>query len=265
MNHGVVTLRVGLSLGTAVEASVNVLRVAGMFGLGLDEQREMVVIPPTELTLRRGEIVFVTGPSGSGKSSLLRLIAEGLAGHAEAYAQRLEDLPALADKPLVDCFAGRTLEEVTALLAVAGLNDAWVMLRRPGELSDGQRYRLRLAQGLSLAGKGWDAKPQAAGDMRTPALRPSPQPSATPGGQEAAGRWVVLLADEFGATLDRVTAKVIARNVRKWVKRSGACLVVATTHDDLLESLAPDVLVYKDLGGGMEVLQREGFAADERG
>ena len=66
----------------------------------------------------------------------------------------------------------------------------------------------------------------------------------------------VVIADEFCATLDRVTAKVIARNVRKWVNHTNACFIAATTHDDLLEYLAPDVLIEKHLGERMDLLEK---------
>ena len=138
-------------------------------------------------------------------------------------------LPEPADRPLVESLDdGRAdLERVLGWLSLAGLNDAFVMLRRPSELSDGQRYRFRLARCMALAERG------------------------TPGGL------VVVLADEFGAALDRTTAAVLARNVRRWVTRRGVVFLAATTHDDLLEPLEPDVLVVKALGAGIEVLTRK--------
>jgi len=98
------------------------------------------------------------------------------------------------------------------------------MLRKPSELSDGQRYRLRLAQTIDLAQR------------------------------ESSG--AVILADEFAATLDRQTAQVIARNVRRWTSKTAHTFVAATTHDDLLEALEPDVLVFKGLGDQLQVLTR---------
>ena len=59
----------------------------------------------------------------------------------------------------------------------------------------------------------------------------------------------------IGTTLG-VTAMVIAHNVRKWVSKSDACFIAATTHDDLLESLAPDVLIEKHLGERMDVREK---------
>ena len=46
------------SYGTVVEASPHVLRVATMFGLGIDQRRTQVVVPATRLVLRGGELVL---------------------------------------------------------------------------------------------------------------------------------------------------------------------------------------------------------------
>ncbi|MCC7409492.1 MAG: ATP-binding cassette domain-containing protein [Phycisphaeraceae bacterium] len=212
---------------TAVEVSPNVLRVAGMFGLGVDRRRVMEVLPEVRLELRAGWIVFVTGPSGGGKSTLLRCLKGAVAGREDAEVLDLAEMPGVAERALVDCFEGESLEGVMGLLSVAGLNDAFVMLRKPSELSDGQRYRLRLARAMWRCERGEAQKLQ------------------------------VVVADEFGATLDRVTAGVIAANLRKWVSRNGSsCWVVATTHDDLLEGLEPDVVVEKGLGVRVEVASR---------
>ncbi|MCE9590192.1 MAG: ABC transporter [Planctomycetes bacterium] len=241
MKHSI-TLELSMSRPSAVVPSEHVLRVAAMFGLGIDEGREVVIVPPMRLTLVPGRVVFVTGASGGGKSTILNLIERGLSEGSfagEARVIRFDRLPEPADRPLVDGFGEAPLERVLAWLSLAGLNDAFVMLRRPCELSDGQRYRLRLAQAFQAV--------------------------------EGEERFCVVLADEFGATLDRVTAKVIARNVRRWVrngeredakpraageKRGGVCFVAATTHDDLLEALEPDVLIEKQAGSGVEVAVR---------
>lgn len=209
-------------VATAVRPSQRVLETASMFGLGVDERRTMQVVRRRDIPLPVSEVVFVTGPSGGGKSTILALI------HRQCQRKgirvvRFDDALPLPEVPLVDALDG-SLADVMSLLAMVGLGDAFVMLRCPGELSDGQRYRLRLAQTVQLAQR------------------------------EAAG--AVILADEFAATLDRLTAKVFAGNVHRWVRRTGHTFVAATTHDDLLETLAPKVLVYKGLGEQMEVRRR---------
>jgi len=224
-----VDVQVSWSYSTSVEPTARVCELASMFGLGVDERRRIEVVPPVQLTLAPGRLVFVTGASGGGKTTLLRLIGAELAGRADVRVIDFAAIePADRDRPLIET-AGPTLEDATRRLALAGLNDAFVMLRRPRELSDGQRYRWRLALAI---GRCEDAA------------------------QQGADAWPVVLADEFGSTLDRRTAQVIARHVRRWSQRGGVCVIAATTHDDLLEALDPDVLVVQEPGRGIEIRTR---------
>ncbi len=207
-----------------------------MFGLGVDQQRRITVVPPIELELRGGQVVFVTGASGGGKSTLLRLVREQLqASRRRIPVIDFHQLTPPADRPLVDCFEA-PLESTVRWLSLAGLNDAFVMLRRPGELSDGQRYRLRLAQTLAAIDR--------------------------PGGESGQVELTVVMADEFAATLDRQTARIIARNIRKAMTRLArqdrpVCFIAVTSHDDLLESLDPDTLIVQEPGERLQLLQRD--------
>lgn len=231
-----VTLTVHREVSTAVEPSRRVCEVASMFGLGVDERRRMTIVPRTELTLRRGQVVFITGASGGGKTTLLKLIRQACEARGDVRLIDLDDLDARGgescgeQRPLVDSL-GETLEQAVRGLSLAGLNDAFVMLRKPGELSDGQRYRWRLARAMAAA-------------------------EDSPGGAD--GRLTVATCDEFGSALDRLTARIIARNVRKWTERIGVCFVAATAHDDVLEDLRPDVLIVQKPGEPMQVMEREG-------
>ncbi|MCH7601193.1 MAG: hypothetical protein IIB54_00345, partial [Planctomycetes bacterium] len=163
-----------------------------------------------------------TGSSGGGKSTLLRLIGEACQDQ-NLTVLHFDELPELRDESLVDVF-DLPLDQTLAILAQVGLGDAFVMLRRPCELSDGQYHRLKLAQLMHIVGQ-------------------SNAPS-------------IVLADEFGATLDRLTATIIATTVRLWVRRTGCTFICATTHDDLLEALEPEMLIWVGPGGSMEVLSR---------
>jgi hypothetical protein len=51
------------------------------------------------------------------------------------------------------------------------------------------------------------------------------------------------LADEFAANLDRTLARVLSFNLRRLVTRTGVGMLVATTHEDLIDDLRPDLLV----------------------
>ena len=226
-------LTLSLSRDTHVAPSPRVMQVATMFGLGVDETKTLNLIPPTTIHLRPNSLIFITGPSGGGKSSLLALIAQATEDRlAEASLIRFDALPPLPDLPLVDALSEDTQDDdvmpALRLLSLVGLADAFIMLRKPSQLSEGQRYRLQLAQALALSSR-----------------------SCAP--------LCIILADEFGATLDRITAKIIARQIRKWTRTSKTplCVIAATMHDDLLESLEPDLLVEKGLGTAIEVVERQ--------
>lgn len=210
------------SVASAVEPSLRVMQTAAMFGLGVDEKRLIKIVPKCIIPLPISSIIFITGPSGSGKTTILRLIGEKVIAMG-LNVIRFDKLPDLPDLPLVDAF-DLPLEQITSLLALAGLGDAFVMLRKPSQLSDGQRYRLRLAQMFNIANSSEDSS--------------------------------IIIADEFVATLDRLTAKILARNAHRWVSKSKHTFIVATTHDDLLESLQPRILIVKDLDENIEVLTR---------
>jgi len=62
-----------------------------------------------------------------------------------------------------------------------------------------------------------------------------------------------LILDEFGATLDRETAKVIAWLLQKVVRQSGRTLIVATTHRNLFEDLNPTLFILKRFGPEADV------------
>ncbi|HJZ92078.1 MAG TPA: hypothetical protein VKE40_14480 [Gemmataceae bacterium] len=212
-----------------VRRSLATGQVADLFGLGADEPPH-IVAENVELDIRPGDLVLVSGPSGSGKSSLLR---EAGRQFSAVDAMKLK----LPDVPLVDALSG-PVEERLGLLAACGLSEARLVLRTPAELSDGQRYRFRLAFALGRFACG------------------SPL-------NEGKGVEHFVLADEFAANLDRTLARVLAFNARRLVTRTGVGMLLATTHDDMTADLRPDLRV-QCLGDGVIRQIRDVRARDPR-
>jgi ABC-type ATPase with predicted acetyltransferase domain len=241
-------------------------RLAEMFGIGLDETHEVTLYDALVLDVRPGDVVFITGPSGTGKSVLLRALVRAVRD-AAPDGGRVVDLARLhlaTDRPCVD-LPTAPLERALHLFSTAGLADAFALLRPAPELSDGQRYRLRLALALDrllAAPDATECSPTGAGVPPMSCQSVPRHPSARLDEQTVAPAAPrrVLVADEFCSTLDRCCARALAYRVRRLVDRSrnnpeGTPLTVlaASAHDDLVADLDPDVLVVTREGEGAEV------------
>ena len=150
-----------------------------------------------------GRATLITGASGSGKSSLLREI-RGM--RPVDLVIDLAGIP-LPDVPIVDLFPQLTLRQTLQMLSQVGLTEAWTYLRIPSELSDGQRWRLRLVLGIEAIKTQDD----------------------------------LLICDEFAALLDRVTARIVAHRFAKLIAGKNVRAIIATSHDDLDLALRPAV------------------------
>jgi len=128
----------------------------------------------------------------------------------------LADIALPDDRALIDCIQA-DLAESLRFLSAAGLNDCFCILNQPANLSMGQQYRFRLAMALAMGKK-------------------------------------FIFADEFCSGLDNVTAVVISYRLRKFAKSTGTTFILASSRDDVLSDLAPDVLVVTQLSGPAEVI-----------
>lgn len=105
------------------------------------------------------------GKSGSGKSSVLRRICKKLGGYFLSEIDVPEDY-------LIN-IVGKDVEEAISILSSVGLGQGHLFLSKYNELSDGQKFRLKLALMLSKGEK-------------------------------------IVYVDEFGSSLDVTTGKNLA-------------------------------------------------------
>jgi ABC-type ATPase with predicted acetyltransferase domain len=206
--------------GQISERSAAVMR---MFGLTADRLAKTRFAVNCQLQINDGDIVYITGPSGAGKSVLLRELEKAI---PTSDRMNLNEVKLPCDKSVIDCIDGDFVDGLRTL-SVAGLNDAFCVLNQPANLSDGQKYRFRLAAALSSGAK-------------------------------------FIFADEYCSELDRITAAVISYNIHKYAKRTGVTFILASSHEDILLDLAPDVLVVKELSGATQVVYKSVRAKEQK-
>ncbi|RBQ19149.1 ABC transporter ATP-binding protein [Spongiactinospora rosea] len=194
------------------------------------------VLPPTDLTVRPGELVAVTGPMASGKTTLLRVL--GHLTHPQRGTVRFGGVPLddadpaqvhrrigfVPQRPVtlsgtiadnLRLGADHTDDDLHAALHVAALDDHIRSLpgglgTEVGEggttLSGGQLQRLALARAL----------------LRRPA---------------------VLLLDDVTSAVDTTTERLIVERLRAW---AGTTAVVCATHRPALLEAADRTLTLPD-------------------
>jgi len=198
--------------GTISERAAAVMR---MFGLTADRLTETSTTIDCRLEINDGDIVYITGPSGAGKSILLDELEKSVPASDKV---NLNEIKLPDNKSVIDCIDGDFLQALK-LLSITGLNDVFCVLNQPANLSDGQKYRFRLAMALASEKK-------------------------------------FIFADEFCSELDRITAAVISYNIQRHAKRTGMIFILASSHEDILLDLAPDVLVAQELSGPTQVIYK---------
>lgn len=200
------------------------------------------VLHDLSLSLRSGEFASLVGPSGSGKSSLLRAITGLLqpqTGRLELGWKREEVGFLFQDDALLPW---RTARQNVALgLKIRGVEakeaerqaEGWLErlglsglgARYPHQLSGGQRKRVALAQVLALHPR-------------------------------------LLLMDEPFASLDAILRAQITEDLLEWVEREGISVLLVT--HDLEEALALSDRVYILSGGPKARILREFAVPFER-
>ncbi|MEM4383593.1 MAG: GNAT family N-acetyltransferase [Candidatus Caldarchaeum sp.] len=209
---GLAGLRTGLTkvFDGVVRRSERVGSVAELMGLGLEEVR-LPVYQKVEVEVEPGDVVYVTGESGGGKSLLLRHLAAEMEKHPDfAPVITSWNIKVKRDRPLIDLVGGDVYQAVETLSA-AGLSDVFTWFRCFDELSDGQRMRFIFAKALDSGAK-------------------------------------TVVLDEFCSSLDRETAKATAYTIQRLARKRKLTLVAATAVNDLLEDLNPSLYIVKHFG-----------------
>lgn len=192
---------------------------------GLADKKEHVIVENFEFPFIEGNLYFFCGYSGSGKSSILRKIAKNLrkGGYTVLHVEKWQDLE-IENKPLLEFFQDIGIQERLRLLSRAGLGEAWKWVTPYRLLSDGEKFRFCLYHSLM-------------------SLRGEPKS--------------VLIFDEFASTLDRVTAKAIATNLRKLQQAAGITVIVASAHTDIQNYINADGTYYKDYASTIDEIKRD--------
>lgn len=163
-------------------------------------------------------IMLICGKSGSGKSTILREIFGDVTPIMYDY-----------DKAVISQFPKLSEEEACDLLSSIGLSSVPTWLRRPNELSNGERARLDIAKAI------YDANGE------------------------------VIYIDEYTSVVNRDVAKSMSHAIQRYVRQKNLKIVISSCHFDIIEWLQPDYLFnlnHSDEDGNVE-LEKIVYSDDE--
>lgn len=162
-----------------------------------------------EMNKDNWNILLICGKSGSGKSTILR----------EIYGD-VKPIEYDYDKCVISQFPRLSEEEACDLLSSMGLASVPTWLRKPQELSNGERARLDIAKAIYDANGG------------------------------------IVVLDEYTSVVNRSAAKSMSFALQRYARQKGLKIIIASCHFDIIEWLQPDYvfnLEHRDENGEVEM------------
>lgn len=162
-----------------------------------------------EMNKDNWNILLICGKSGSGKSTILR----------EIYGD-VKPIEYDYDKCVISQFPRLSEEEACDLLSSIGLASVPTWLRKPQELSNGERARLDIAKAIYDANGG------------------------------------IVVLDEYTSVVNRSAAKSMSFALQRYARQKGLKIIIASCHFDIIEWLQPNYifnLEHRDENGEVEM------------
>ena len=185
----------------------------------------VILVQGIDLKISRGEFVAITGPSGSGKSSLLYLL--GLLDKPTGGKLWLEDteVSSLTEEQLADLrlsHLGFVFQSNFLLPEFSARENVEIPIRRLGRSPDDETRRraLSLLKDLGLEGQAEKLPHQMSGG----------QSQRVAIARSLANNPQIILADEPTGNLDTVSSAIV-RDILKKLARENGRTVVVVTHD----------------------------------
>lgn len=162
-----------------------------------------------EMNKDNWNILLICGKSGSGKSTILR----------EIYGD-VKPIEYDHDKCVISQFPRLSEEEACDLLSSIGLASVPTWLRKPQELSNGERARLDIAKAIYDANGG------------------------------------IVVLDEYTSVVNRSAAKSMSFALQRYARQKNLKIIIASCHFDIIEWLQPNYifnLEHRDENGEVEM------------
>jgi putative ABC transport system ATP-binding protein len=197
----------------------------------------LTILHPTSFTIAPGRVVAITGASGSGKSTMLGLMAGLDAPTSGRIVLDGTDITALGEEPLARLRGARVgivFQFFHLLPSLTAYENVLVPMEIAG-LRDAPRRARALIEDVGLGGRGHHYPSQlSGGEQQRVAIA-----------RALANDPPILLADEPTGNLDSATGQHIVDLLVRVRAARGRTLILVT-HDPQLASQADEIMVLAD-------------------